>query len=405
MTRRLVWTLVLVALIAAVATPSTLARGSQQPALAAKLRGALSGAGLSPKRTSALAVDLRTGDVLYAQRERLAVAPASNVKLLVAFAALVRLGPAYRFDTEVVGAGRLVGGVWRGDLHLVGHGDPTLATADLNSLAAQLQGWGIRRITGSVVGDETWFDRRRDAPGWRSGFLGQESPPLSALAVDRAERWPTVSPALGAAAALDDALERRGVVIAKTPRVGAVPASGGFPLARDVSAPLADIVRRMNRESDNYTAELLLKQLGATVGKAGTTAAGANVVRDALAEAGIPRLGLRVADGSGLSRLDRVSAATLVALLRAAAAAPTIRDAFVSSLAVAGVNGTLERRLNTKPTYGRVVAKTGTTRISSSLAGFVRGRYVFAILHSGTAVPTWEARAAQDRFVTLLAGQ
>jgi PBP4 family serine-type D-alanyl-D-alanine carboxypeptidase len=177
-----------------------------------------------------------------------------------------------------------------------------------------------------------------------------------------------------------------------------------FPLARDLSEPLSEIVRFMNRESDNYTAELLLKQLGAAAGDGGTTAAGAVVVRDALARADIPLLGLRIADGSGLSRLDRLSATTLVALLRAAAEDLSIRDAFLSSLAVAGVSGTLERRLDRRPTYGRVIAKTGTTRISSSLAGFVRGRYAFAVLQSGRLVPTWEARAAQDRFVALLAG-
>jgi D-alanyl-D-alanine carboxypeptidase/D-alanyl-D-alanine-endopeptidase (penicillin-binding protein 4) len=377
----------------AAAGPSTLAR---------ELAFALTGPGLNPNRTSALAVDLSSGRVVFAHRQRLAVAPASTEKLLVAFSALVRLGPGYRFATEVTGDGELAGREWRGDLFFVGGGDPTLAASDLDRLAAQLRTWGIRRVTGAVVADETWFDRRRDAPGWPPGFLGEESPPLSALAVDRAESWPRLAPALAAATALDGALERRGITVARSPRAGK--AHGDlFPLARDLSEPLIEIVRFMNRESDNYTAELLLKQLGAAAGTAGTSAAGALVVREVLTEAGIPRLGLRVADGSGLSRLDRLSAATLVALLQAAERDPTIRDAFLSSLAVAGVSGTLEDRLSRRPTFGRVIAKTGTTRISSSLAGFVRGRYAFAVLHSGSPVPTWEARAAQDRFVALLA--
>jgi D-alanyl-D-alanine carboxypeptidase/D-alanyl-D-alanine-endopeptidase (penicillin-binding protein 4) len=340
--------------------------------------------------------------VVFAHRQRLAVAPASTAKLLIAFSALVRLGPGYRFATQVTGDGELSRKVWRGDLYLVGGGDPTLGVADLDRLAAQLRTWGIRRVTGAVVADETWFDGRRDAPGWPSGFLGEESPPLSALAVDRADSWPRRAPALAAAAALDDALERRGIAVAGSPRTGE--AHGDlFPLARDLSEPLIEIVRFMNRESDNYTAEILLKQLGAAAGAAGTTAAGGLVVREVLARTGIPQLGLRVADGSGLSRLDRLSAATLVALLRAAESEPSIRNAFLSSLAVAGVSGTLENRLDRRPTYGRVIAKTGTTSISSSLAGFVRGRYAFAVLHSGSPVPTREARAAQDRFVALLA--
>jgi D-alanyl-D-alanine carboxypeptidase len=70
---------------------------------------------------------------------------------------------------------------------------------------------------------------------------------------------------------------------------------------------------------------------------------------------------------------------------------------------VAGISGTLERRLDTRPTRGRVIAKTGTTRRASALAGFVGGRYAFAILQNGSPVPYWTARAAQDRFVTILA--
>jgi D-alanyl-D-alanine carboxypeptidase/D-alanyl-D-alanine-endopeptidase (penicillin-binding protein 4) len=404
MSRRLARAVVFVAAALLVWAGTAAAKATAaSPALTARLAAALTGPGLSPARTSALAVDLRTEKVVFAQRHRLAVAPASNEKLLVAYAALTRLGPGYRFATEVTGDGEFVGKVWRGDLYLVGGGDPTLGVSDLDRLAAQLRGWGIRRVAGAVVGDETWFDARRDAPGWRPGFLGEESPPLSALGVDRAESWPSVEPALAAAVAFDAALERRGITVTRPPRSGK--ARGDlFPLARDLSEPLSEIVRFMNRESDNYTAELLLKQLGAAAGDGGTTAAGAVVVRDALARADIPLLGLRIADGSGLSRLDRLSATTLVALLRAAAEDLSIRDAFLSSLAVAGVSGTLERRLDRRPTYGRVIAKTGTTRISSSLAGFVRGRYAFAVLQSGRLVPTWEARAAQDRFVALLAG-
>jgi len=92
-----------------------------------------------------------------------------------------------------------------------------------------------------------------------------------------------------------------------------------------------------------------------------------------------------------------------VAILRKGSADPAIRDAFVTSLAVAGISGTLKRRLDRRSTRGRVIAKTGTTRVSSALAGFVRRRYVFAIIQNGSPVPYWTARQAQDRFVTVLA--
>lgn len=393
----------LAASTAAVAAPGRPCADAPYPTpLAAKLGRALVAPGLDLCRTSALAVDLRTGRTVFAHRASVALAPASNEKLVVTFAALVRLGPGYRFHTELAATGWLEGTTWRGDLFLRGFGDPTLAESDLASLAAQVRAWGIRRVAGSVFGDETWFDRFRDAPGWSPSFLGEETPPLSALVVDRGEGWPALSTALLAARALRSALERRGVAVAGRPRLGTTPRDT-IPLAQDLSQPLAAIVRTMNRESDNFTAELLLKTLGAELAAAGTTAAGAGVARAALADARVPLAGVRLVDGSGLSRLDRLSAASLVALLRRAAADPSLRDAFLSSLAVAGVSGTLERRLDRRPAYGQVIAKTGTTRLASSLAGFVRNRYVFAVLQNGSPVPTWTARSAQDAFALELA--
>jgi D-alanyl-D-alanine carboxypeptidase/D-alanyl-D-alanine-endopeptidase (penicillin-binding protein 4) len=373
-----------------------------QQSLATKLGNALSAPGLSLRRTSALAVDLTTGRVVFSHNADRSLVPASNEKLPVSFAALIRLGPAYRFRTEVAGDGKLVGRTWRGDLYLRGFGDPTLTQWDLRALAAQLRAWGIRRVRGAVVGDESWFDRRRAAPGWKPWFLGEESAPLSALVVERAEGWPGLSPALLAARAFEAALLRRGIAVSRPARRGRAPVDA-FPLARDLSPPLAEIVRAVNRDSDNFVAEMLLKSLGAAAGTAGTTAAGARVVREVLAETGVPLRGDRIADGSGLSRLDRLSAATIVALLRAGASNPEIRHAFLSSLAVAGVDGTLDDRMQRRPAYGRVIAKTGTTILASCLSGYVRGRYAFAVIQNGSPIPTWTARAAQDRFATLLA--
>ena len=177
----------------------------------------------------------------------------------------------------------------------------------------------------------------------------------------------------------------------------------GFPLAEDLSEPLAEIVRFMGRESDNYTAEVLVKQLGALYADSGSTVAGVRVLRGLLAEAEIPLAGVRLADGSGLSGLDRLTATALVSLLQAGLADPDIRDAFLGSLAVAGVDGTLEDRMDAKPARGAVIAKTGTTDRASALSGFVRGRFVFAILQNGRPISSRWARIAQDRFATILA--
>ncbi|MGH3133360.1 MAG: D-alanyl-D-alanine carboxypeptidase/D-alanyl-D-alanine endopeptidase [Gaiellaceae bacterium] len=370
--------------------------------LATALEQALAAPGVAPSRTAALAVDLQTGRVVFQSNATLALAPASAEKLAVSFAALRLLGPHFRFRTEVAGRGDLDGHVWRGDLILVGYGDPTLAPADLGALARDVAAWGIRRVTGRVLGDERHFDARRTAPGWKPSFLGLESRPLSALSVDDVESPSANGSAAAAARAFRAALVRRGVAVAGGARAGRAP-TGALPLALDLSQPLAEIVGEMNRESDNFVSEIVLKELGASVARAGSTASGAAVVVAELAAAGVPVAGVRIADGSGLSRLDRLTAQALVAILRIGAGDPEMRDVFVSSLPVAGVSGTLKRRLDRRPTRGRVIAKTGTTSRSSSLAGFVRRRYAFAIIQNGSPIPYWYARQAQDRFVTVLA--
>ncbi len=391
---------VLMALLLGLAPPARAA----DPTLATRLAKALAVPHVDPARTAALAVDLRTGTVVFERNATLSLVPASTQKLPVAYAALTLLGPGYRFHTEVVGSGTLVGDVWHGDLWLRGFGDPTLEPADLDGLAAEVASWGIRRVDGAVIADESWFDARRTAPGWRPSFYLYESPPLSALVVDRARYRGRTSaaPALAAGSLLRQSLEAAGVSVSGRTRSGVLTTSG-LPLARDVSEPLADVVRFMGRESDNYTAEMLVKQLGATLAGAGSTAAGTRVIRSALVDAGVPLAGVRLADGSGLSGLDRLTAAAVVALLEAGLSEGDLRDAFLQSLAVAGVNGTLEDRMERRPARGQVIAKTGTTRTASALSGFVRDRYVFAVLQNGRPISTYWARIAQDRFATALA--
>jgi D-alanyl-D-alanine carboxypeptidase/D-alanyl-D-alanine-endopeptidase (penicillin-binding protein 4) len=370
--------------------------------LGAALGRALAAEGIDPRLTGALVVDLRTGAVVFAQNASTALRPASAEKLAVSFAALRILGPGYRFRTEIVGRGELHAGTWRGDLLLVGHGDPTLDPGDIDTLARQVRGWGIRRVAGRVLGDESHFDSRRDAPGWKPGFAGIESRPLSALSVEGVLVRRIDGSAARAAQVLTAALEHRGVSVDGPPGTGRAPGDG-LSIASDLSEPLDSIIRRTNRESDNYYAEVLLKELGAAVAGQGTSIAGSRVVLAELRRAKVPVTGLRIADGSGLSLDDRLTARALVAILRAGTGDESFGGAFLSSLAVAGVSGTLEERLATRPTFGRVVAKTGTTNAASALAGFVRKRYVFAIVQNGSPVPYWTARVAQDRFVTVLA--
>jgi len=276
MTRRRLPVVVLVALV--LAAPA----GAGDSPLAKRLARALAVPHVSQARTGAVAIDLVTGETLFSEHGNLPLVPASNEKLAVAYSALVTLGPTFRFETDVLGRGEQDGAIWRGSLVLVGHGDPTLSSADLTTLARQVRAAGIRRVTRGVFGDEAFFDARRTGAGWKSWFYINECPPLSALTVDRGRYYGRTSrdPAAAAALLFRNALRRAGVAVGGA-GVGKQ-RDDDVPLAAVESAPLSQIVAWMGRVSDNFTAELLLKQLGAAEGEVGTSARGAAAVRSAL---------------------------------------------------------------------------------------------------------------------------
>ena len=351
-----------------------------------------------------LAVDLATGRQLYARNLNLSLIPASNEKLAVTYASLLALGPSFRFSTDVLGEGELDGTLWRGDVVLKGYGDPTLSTLDLLSLASQLRSQGIRRVTGQVIGDESFFDAKRMGPGWKSYFFLNESPALSALTVDRGryKGRATRQPALAAALSFRAALLRAGISVAGRALTGTAD-SAAVPLATIESVPLAVVLRFMDHESDNFTAEMLLKQLGAGIGLQGTTAAGAQAVLQLLQEQQIPLAGVRIVDGSGLSRLDRLTTGAVVAMLRSSWLDQDLRELLIAALPVAGRSGTLDSRMRGTVAAGRVRAKTGTLNEASALSGYVRRRYAFSVIQNGPGISIYWARVAQDQFATVLA--
>jgi D-alanyl-D-alanine carboxypeptidase/D-alanyl-D-alanine-endopeptidase (penicillin-binding protein 4) len=354
--------------------------------------------------TGAVAIDLATGQTVYSKNPSLPLIPASNEKLTVTYAALTALGPAFTIETDVLGEGQQVGATWHGDLVLKGYGDPTLSSADLTILARQVHASGITRVTGRIVADESWFDARRTALGWKPSFYIFESPPLSALIVDRGRfgRYTSHDPAIAAGQLFRAALLRAGVQIG--PRtVHGIADDAAVPLASVDSPTLDAIVRWMDRVSDNFVAEMLIKELGAVQAGQGTTAAGAGVVTGLLAQAGVPLDGVRLVDGSGLSLLDRLTPNALVGLLSVMWQDMEVRLDLLPSLPVAGRTGTLEHRMRSGPASGIVRAKTGTTSNSSALSGYVGDRYVFSVLQNGYPVSFTWARVAQDRFAAALA--
>lgn len=318
--------------------------------------------------------------------------PASTIKLLTATAALETLGADARFRTAVVAGAPAADGVIAGDLTLVGGGDPLLATADymarfrrqpqvftdLDALAAAVHASGVRRIAGSVVGDERRYDASRYVDSWPARYIDQDViGPLSALAVnDGFERYPAefgdgtaldaaADPPVLAAGVFTRLLEARGIDVVGAPRGGVAP-EGATEVAAIESAPLLEVVAQMLRESDNSTAELLLKELGRTA-TAPTTAAGATAVTGLATDALQDVQGLEVVDGSGLSPENRVTCDHLVDLLRR----PVTGDLLSEHLAVAGESGTLTERYRGSRLAGILRAKTGSLTSVTALAGVV----------------------------------
>jgi len=395
--------LVLAAIAAALA--ATPAQAGPGASLAHRLTVALRQPGIDPSRTGAAVVDLTTGRTVFVYHPNLSLHPASNEKLPLTYAALQTLGPGFQINTEVRGEGRLLdNGTWRGNLVLKGYGDPTLSSGDLRVLAHKIRALGVRRVSGWIIGDESFFDARRTGPGWKPSFYMEESPPLSALVVDRGQIGSRVArrPAVAAARLFRRALVAQRIEV--PPRVKAVRA-GGRKLAAVASPSLARIIHVMDRESDNFLAEELLKGLGARLGNGGTSAAGASVVRGALAEEGVPLAGVHLDDGSGLSSLDRITPRALVTVLADAWSAPRTRRYLVGALARPGQEGTLEHRLLRGPARWTVRGKTGTTDEASALSGYVGERYAFVVITNGNPVRWWAAHAAEDRVAEVLSAQ
>jgi D-alanyl-D-alanine carboxypeptidase/D-alanyl-D-alanine-endopeptidase (penicillin-binding protein 4) len=318
-----------------------------------------------------------SGEVLYAVNSDKLFSPASVLKLATTYAALLQLGPETRFKTELLAAAPVSDGVLAGDLWVKGHGDPTLRTADLGAFVAVLQAQGVTWIAGDLVADASLFQGPRHPDGWMWDDLGYGfAAPLSALSLDSNASLADPQrdlPELRAAQRLSERLAEAGIALAGTVRVGQAPADATVRYRHD-SPPVAEIVRQTNKESNNFYAETLVRHLGLAEATGnhvpGTHAAGMAAVHRVLGTVGWEPGDYRMTDGSGLSRYNAVTPWQLTDLLLAAARMPQA-SRFLSSLPVAGVDGTLVNRLRGTRAQGVVLAKTGTMSGVSSLCGYV----------------------------------
>jgi D-alanyl-D-alanine carboxypeptidase/D-alanyl-D-alanine-endopeptidase (penicillin-binding protein 4) len=357
---------------------------------------------LAGPTTGAYVRDLDTGEELYALRENVPRMPASVQKLYTTASALLRLGPSATLDTTAVtDPNALVDsfGVLHGDLVLVGAGDPFFGDTEAAALARAVRAAGVRRIDGSVVGDERRFDARRSgrAPGYDPELGGV----LSALAYDRGifRGRARLDAGRFAAARFAAQLRALGVRASGTSRAGAAPAPART-IAAVASRNVGELARFVNVPSNNFAAEMLLKNLGARYGGAGSTSAGADVARATLDDFGVRP---RIADGSGLSRDDRTTPREVVRLLDRMHG-QDVAQAFRASLAVPGSTGTVKRRMRHTPAQ-RCRVKTGTLRDVSALAGYCAaagGRNLaFAMLFNRVNISA--AQPILDRMATAIA--
>ena len=371
------------------------------------------------------------GRDLFAMDPDEPLTPASLQKLATAQAALAALGADYTYRTAAIAESVPVDGVLPGDLYLVGAGDPLLATeayaallaprgaepTPLDDLAADLVAGGLTRINGAVIAVADRYDDVPSVALWpeewvRAGASGT----LNAIAIDQgyqtpegitgtAGLLPEPEPALRTAALFDDMLEARSVTIPERPGVATPDRdfSGYLELGSVVSAPLSSHLRFMLSESDNTTAELLLKEVGRNWSGNGTTLDGALGVLELLAvEAGRPVLVFPPVDGSGLSPENELTCRQVADILEIDGA----EGPLASYLPVAGESGTLRNRFADSTAAGRVRAKTGSLPGVSSLAGFVTGSdgrpITFAAILNGERLAEVDADAFLQQLLEIL---
>jgi len=323
-----------------------------------------------------------------------ATIPASTLKVLTAAVALDRLGAEFTYTTRLVGPAP-AGSTIDGDVYLVGGGDPLLsggwyedATLDANpafnttvidELAVQLADLGVTEIRGTLRGDGSRYDDEWYVDSWGPGVAGTEAGPLGALLVNdarvRGDDFRGSDPNEAGAREFVRILGEHGIAVSGGSGTGVAPA-GTPELAAITSQPLPAILEEMLTNSDNNTAELVVKEIGFQAAGQGTRSAGLDTMATSIAGWGVDVAGLVLADGSGLSLDNRVSCTTMLGVLQHAGADSPVGQ----GLAVAGQTGTMKSVLVDTPLAGRLLGKTGTlsnppfndaTPAVKALAGFL----------------------------------
>ena len=336
--------------------------------------------------------DLTADSILYKVNKHQMLRPASTMKLLTAITAIDKLGGSYQFRTQLYYTGKVEDHTLTGDLYCVGGFDPRFNIDDMNAFVESIRCMGVDTIRGSIVADRSMKDADLLGEGW---CWDDDNPPLSPLTIGRNTQF------------VDRFIRQLvddGVVLDVRISDGTLPDSAFHLCSRFHS--IDQILLRMMKQSDNFYAEAMFYQLAAHQGHRPARAKdAAAIVKRLISKVGLGHRPYRIADGSGLSLYNYLSADLEVRLLRYAYRNSTVYLHLLPSLPVAGSDGTLRNRMRGSFAADNVKAKTGTLEGVSALAGYCTAandhRLCFSIINQGV-MHTSNARRFQDRVCNAL---
>ncbi|MBR4898764.1 MAG: D-alanyl-D-alanine carboxypeptidase/D-alanyl-D-alanine-endopeptidase [Prevotella sp.] len=337
--------------------------------------------------------DLTADSALFLHNHRQLLRPASTMKLLTAITAIDRLGGSYQLRTSLYYSGTIDNRTLCGDLICVGGMDPRFNSDDMRAFVESLQRMGIDTLRGRIVADCSMKDTLQWGEGW---CWDDDNPTLSPLLIGKKANFTE---------RLLKELTDQGIVLnGVVTTCGTRPADAKFICSR--THTIDQILGRMMKESDNLYAEAMFYQIAASTGNRPATAKHAHtMMQQLIRKLGLNPKGYRMADGSGLSLYNYLSAELLVRLLRYAWHNQQVYDLLQPSLPIAGEDGTLKKRMKSPFTSGNVRAKTGTVTGVSSLAGYCTAanghELCFAIINQGI-MHSNSGRHFQDRICMAL---
>jgi len=379
-----------------------------------------------------LIVNPRTGDTLYSKNAGKLFMPASNMKIITAASALTLLGPEYRYKTTFATNGEKRDSLLDGDLLVIGRGDPTvsdrmrhLATTVMDALGDSLRAHGIRQVGGSIARVGNAFPDSIYGYGWEWDDLGEYygagvdelifnegmapttlRPPPDTVR-DSLYSGPARDPAKAYLDALKDGLVRKGIAVDAGVRDSILPT----PFKMDTlfvltSPPLREILPAFMKDSQNQIGEILLRTIGLERAGLGTADTARKIVGQQLLGWGVQPDGFIIRDGSGLSDNDLLTPETIVRVLDRIQR-DTAFAVFYNSMPIAGVDGTLDKRMKGTPAEGNVRAKTGTLSKARTLSGYVTTsdgeRLIFSVMANNTTTPGSMVTGVADQIGAALA--